>query len=70
MLFLVFKHTDKSLHPHHQPFSQQPEKGKNQEKILITELSQVNNYLRKIESKDSDESYGVLDIHSFINASI
>ena len=39
-------------------------------KILITELSQVNIYLRKIESKDSDESYGVLDIHSFINASI
>ena len=39
-------------------------------KILITELSQVNIYLRKIESKDSDESYDVLDIHSFINASI
>ena len=26
--------------------------------------------LRKIESKDSDESYDVLDIYSFINASI
>ena len=39
-------------------------------KLILTELSQVNIYLRKIESKDSDESYDVLDIHSFINASI
>ena len=70
MLFLVFKHTVKSL-PHTISLSGNNLKiGKTKKKILITELSQVNNYLRKIESKDSDESYGVLNIHSFINASI